>query len=133
MGDDDYIYLEDANSERGMEFALLANRMCIHALGDPVKKSTTYSRILKSLEGDERIPFVSKSGQDDQGNDVLFNLWKDAKVCRLTKDTVGEPLERGLIFLCFALLAASEGGVAEDNVGIVRNECTEMDYRSGSR
>ena len=71
MGDDDYIYLEDANSERGMEFALLANRMCIHALGDPVKKSTTYSRILKSLEGDERIPFVSKSGQDDQGNDGL--------------------------------------------------------------
>jgi prolyl oligopeptidase PreP (S9A serine peptidase family) len=80
MADDPYLYLEDSNSEKGMEFALLANRMCLRALGDPMKNSATYSRILKSLERDDRIPFVSKVGKDENGNDLLFNLWKDSKV-----------------------------------------------------
>lgn len=80
---DPYVDLEDADSEKALEFVLAANKMCLNALGDPVtSNSTLYSRILKSLESDERIPFVSKIGKDEAGNDILFNLWKDSQVSR---------------------------------------------------
>lgn len=80
MAFDPYVDLEDANSRKGMEFALTANKMCLKALGDPMTESTIYSRILKSLESDDRIPVVSKLGTDEDGNEILYNLWKDTKV-----------------------------------------------------
>eukprot|EP00934_Nitzschia_sp_Nitz4_P006957 Nitzschia sp. Nitz4//scaffold121_size67750//38071//40463//NITZ4_006071-RA/size67750-augustus-gene-0.123-mRNA-1//1//CDS//3329534360//6947//frame0 len=77
---DPYVDLEDLESEASLSFAKIANRMCLKALGDPTTSSTSeYSRILKSLESDERIPFVSKMGKDVNGKDVLYNLWKDSK------------------------------------------------------
>jgi prolyl oligopeptidase PreP (S9A serine peptidase family) len=79
--DDPYVDLEEAESDKAMEFALMANKMCLKALGDPTtSNSTQYSRILSSLESDERIPFVSKMGKDSNGDDMLYNLWKDTKV-----------------------------------------------------
>lgn len=82
--DDPYINLEEAEGGKAIEFAMAANKMCLRALGDPTtsNSSTRYSRILRSLESDQRIPFVSKMGKDDNGNDALYNLWKDTKVCR---------------------------------------------------
>jgi prolyl oligopeptidase PreP (S9A serine peptidase family) len=81
--DDPYVYLEEAEGDKAIEFALSANKMCLRALGDPTAStSSRYSRILSSLESDERIPFVSKMGKDNNGNDVLYNLWKDSKVGR---------------------------------------------------
>lgn len=78
---DPYANLEEADGDSAIEFALAANKMCLRALGDPTKSSSSeYSRILSSLESDERIPFVSKMGKDKDGNDVLYNLWKDTKV-----------------------------------------------------
>ncbi len=79
--DDPNVDLEDADGERALEFVLTANKMCLKALGDPTTSNAKlYSRILNSLESDERIPFVSKFGKDGDGNDVLYNLWKDSKV-----------------------------------------------------
>lgn len=81
MQDDPYVSLEDTESDSAIEFVLGANKFSIDALGDPTKSETSqYSRILKALESDERIPFVSKMGKDSAGNDEVYNLWKDSKV-----------------------------------------------------
>ena len=81
LRDDPYRSLEDVDSEESMDFVQLANKYCLKALGDPTKSKTdSYSKILKVLESDERIPFVSKMGKDDSGSDLLYNLWKDSKV-----------------------------------------------------
>jgi len=79
--EDLYTDLEEADGQKAVEFALAANKMCLKALGDPTKSSSSqYSRILNSLESDERIPFVSKVGKDKDGSDIVYNLWKDSKV-----------------------------------------------------
>jgi prolyl oligopeptidase PreP (S9A serine peptidase family) len=79
--EDPFQDLEDVGSPSSKSFVNFANEMCMKAHGDPTKSSTlTYSKILKHLEADERIPLVSKMGKDEKGKDVLFNLWKDAKV-----------------------------------------------------
>ena len=81
LTNDPYSYLEDIDGDKAINFVLAANKMCLQALGDPTTtNSTMYSRIVKSLESDERIPFVSKIGKDAAGNDVLYNLWKDSTV-----------------------------------------------------
>ena len=81
--EDPYVNLEDAEGAKGIEFAKAANQMCLKALGDPTESSSSrYSRILRALESDERIPFVSKMGTDSNGDHVLYNLWKDPKVGR---------------------------------------------------
>jgi prolyl oligopeptidase len=80
--DDPYVSLEDVESEESLDFAIAANQMCMKAHGDPAKSKTScYAKILEVLESDERIPFVSKMGKDKAGNDLLYNLWKDSKVC----------------------------------------------------
>ena len=96
LKDDPYIGLEDIDGSTGGEtggsslnFAMAASEACLTALGDPMKTDTgSYKRILNVLEGTSpqgdqggRIPFVSKMGTDIKGNDVLYNLWKDSKVC----------------------------------------------------
>ena len=78
-GDAAYIGLEDMENEATRKFVKEANKFCILAVKDPTK-SKRYSDILKVLEADERIPFVTKMGTDANGNEELYNLWKDAKV-----------------------------------------------------
>lgn len=81
LTNDPYNYLEETDGDKAIDFVLAANKMCLQALGDPTTASSAlYSRILNSLESDERIPFVSKIGKDAAGNDVLYNLWKDSTV-----------------------------------------------------
>ena len=80
MTSDPYIFLEEVESEESLKFAREANDACLKALGDPTKSETgTYDRILQVLESDDRIPYASKYGRDDDDNEVLFNFWKDSK------------------------------------------------------
>lgn len=79
--DDPYIFLEEVESEESLQFARDANDACLKALGDPTKSETgTYDRVLEVLESDDRIPYVSKYGRDNDDNEVLYNFWKDSKV-----------------------------------------------------
>jgi len=79
-GDDPYVWLEEVESERSLEFAKSSNAKCLEALGDPTKSGTgTYERVLAILESDDRIPHVRKYGRDEDGEEVLFNFWKDGK------------------------------------------------------
>jgi prolyl oligopeptidase PreP (S9A serine peptidase family) len=75
--DDPYLYLEDRGSYRVHDFVSKANQMSLGALGDPTT-GPTYEKILNSLRSDERIPFVSKMGTDDNGEAILYNFWKDS-------------------------------------------------------
>ncbi len=78
--DDPYSWLEQVESEESLQFAKDANEACLNALGDPTKSDTgTYDRVLSVLESDDRIPYVSKYGWDDDGNQVLVNFWQDSK------------------------------------------------------
>lgn len=83
-GDDDahdpYIALEKDN-EATQRFVKQANKFCLMALGDPTL-SPRYKRILDLLESDddERIPFVTKMGTTKDGDEELYNLWKDSNV-----------------------------------------------------
>ena len=76
---DPYIWLEDVESERALDFAKASNEACLAALGDPTE-SSTYDRILNVLESNDRIPSVSQFGHDEEtGEAILFNFWKDSK------------------------------------------------------
>ena len=86
--DDPFQDLEDIGSSSSKSFVKFANSMCMRAHGDPRKaaeSSSTYSRLLKYLESDERIPLVTQMGRississSDDGS-ILYNLWKDDKV-----------------------------------------------------
>ena len=80
-GEDPYLYLEDVESEESLNFAKMANNKCLEVLGDPKTSSTkTYEEVLAVLESDDRIPYVRKYGTNDEGDDILFNIWKDGKV-----------------------------------------------------
>lgn len=78
--DDPYIWLEEVESEQSLQFAKDSNAKCLEQLGDPKTSDTgTYQKVLDVLESDERIAYVSKYGTDDDGQSIMFNLWKDAK------------------------------------------------------
>lgn len=81
--DDHYRFLEDRESDEARNFAHAANQACLSVLGDPsTSKKSTYPKILEVLEADDRIPFVSKMGTDESGQDLLYNFWRDAsEVC----------------------------------------------------
>jgi len=77
--EDPYLYLEEVESERSLEFAKDANQKCLATLGDPTS-SQTYANVLKILTSDDRIPHVSHYGYSDHdGDSILMNLWKDSK------------------------------------------------------
>lgn len=78
--DDPYIGLEQ-DSEATKRFVNEANKFCLTALEDPTL-SPRYERILRLLESDERIPFVTKMGCTIDGDDELYNLWRDSTVRR---------------------------------------------------
>ncbi|EEC47531.1 predicted protein [Phaeodactylum tricornutum CCAP 1055/1] len=78
--EDPYLWLEDVESKESLDFAKAANDDCLSKLGHPETSSTgSYGKILSVLESDDRIPFVSQYGKDEQGNPILFNFWKDSK------------------------------------------------------
>ena len=75
---DPYSYLEEVESEESLNFARNANDNCLSTLGDPSKKeSSSYKRILNVLESKDRIPYVTKLGENESGDDVVYNFWKD--------------------------------------------------------
>jgi hypothetical protein len=76
--DDPYVGLEQ-DSCATKRFVKEANKFCLMSLEDPIL-SPRYQRILKILESDERIPYVSKMGSTENGDDELYNLWRDSKV-----------------------------------------------------
>jgi prolyl oligopeptidase len=76
--EDPYLWLEDVEAPECLEFAKKANDKCLQALGDPKEaSSSSYQKILEVLESKDRIPHVTNYGFDDDGNRILFNLWKD--------------------------------------------------------
>lgn len=75
--EDPYIWLEDVESEKSLAFAKSSNEACLKALGDP-KEGPTYDRVLAVLESKDRIPYASKLGSNDKGEELLFNFWKDS-------------------------------------------------------
>lgn len=78
--DDPYLWLEQVESEESLNFAKEANERCLSQLGDPTTSSTgTYQKVLNILESDDRIAYVTKYGINDQGEPLLYNLWKDSK------------------------------------------------------
>lgn len=80
--EDPYLYLEEVESPESLTFATQANEQCLTALGDP-SETETYKRVLAALTSEERIPHVTMMGCED-GEMILFNFWKDAKVRKLT-------------------------------------------------
>ena len=81
LAEDPYLFLEEVESEESLQFARDSNDACLGALGDPTKSDTgTYDRVLTTLESDDRIPHVSQYGRTEDGDDILFNFWKDKKV-----------------------------------------------------
>ena len=73
---DPYLWLEEVESDESLAFARESNAKCMEALGDPTA-SPTYSRILNVLESDDRIPYVTSYGVNDEGEHILYNFWKD--------------------------------------------------------
>jgi len=80
LEEDAYTWLEEVESEESLNFAKAANEKCLEALGDPVKSGTgTYDKVLAVLESDDRIPHAGKYGNDDDGEEIMVNFWKDSK------------------------------------------------------
>jgi prolyl oligopeptidase len=75
--EDPYIWLEDVEAEKSLDFAKEANEKCLKALGDP-KEGSSYQRILDVLESKDRIPHAFSHGTDKDGNCIVLNFWKDA-------------------------------------------------------
>jgi len=75
--DDKFNYLEDVESEESLNFAKASNEKCLEALGDPTT-SETYDRVLACLESDDRIPYAGKMGLNLDGEEIVFNFWKDS-------------------------------------------------------
>lgn len=131
--DDHYLFLEDRESDEARNFAHAANQACLSVLGDPsTSKKSTYPKILEVLEADDRIPFVSKMGTDESGQDLLYNFWRDAsEVCVIfcywksfcfffwvCLHCFPKPnlLFHFIVFFCFCFVfSASERSLANDN------------------
>eukprot|EP00978_Attheya_sp_CCMP212_P037358 scaffold175408_cov62-Attheya_sp.AAC.2 len=77
--EDPYLYLEEVESEESLQFANNANAACLQQLGDPMLSGTgTYDSLLGVLESDDRIPHVGKFGQTEDGEEIMFNFWRDS-------------------------------------------------------
>jgi hypothetical protein len=103
--EDPYLYLEEVESPESLAFATEANEKCLAALGDP-SQTDTYQRVLAALTSDDRIPHVSMMGYQD-GEMILFNFWRDAKVRYDLKNGHMIMLHSGIkikgLYLCFSL------------------------------
>lgn len=78
--EDPYLWLEEVESEESLNFAKDANAKCLEELGDPKTSGTgTYDKVLSVLESNDRIAYARKYGNDENGEPIMFNLWKDSK------------------------------------------------------
>jgi prolyl oligopeptidase len=80
--EDPYLWLEEVESERSLDFAKASNEECLAALGNPETSGTkTYQQVLSVLESDDRIPHVTQFGHhdDDANSPILVNFWKDSQ------------------------------------------------------
>ena len=67
-GDDEYVWLEEVEGERALEWATRMNSQ----LGYDPKSSPLYQRLLDVYDSKDKIPYVGK-----QGKDAFYNFWKD--------------------------------------------------------
>ena len=81
---DAYRYLEDVDSEESLKFAKEQNEKCLEMLGDP-EKSDIYSKVLKVLQNNDRIPYVTAYGMTMSSSTasaedkLMYNFWRDEK------------------------------------------------------
>jgi prolyl oligopeptidase len=71
--DDPYVWLEDVTGDRAMAWVRARNAESAKELESGGNFATLQADILKILDSDARIPYVSKSGA------YYYNLWRDAK------------------------------------------------------
>ncbi|RYX98387.1 MAG: S9 family peptidase, partial [Bradyrhizobiaceae bacterium] len=70
--DDPYLWLEDIEGDKAVGWVDAQNARTDGFLVDE-SYQRDFDAVLKILDADDRIPFVSKSG------DHLYNFWKDAQ------------------------------------------------------
>lgn len=72
LDDDPYLWLEDVEGKRSLEFAQAQNARTMAALGARPEFSGIRDQVRNVLDSRERIPFVTQLG------DHLYNFWRDA-------------------------------------------------------
>src|SRR5579864_5793210 len=71
--DDPHLWLEDVTGEKALEWVKGRNAESTAELTETDAFRSLNERLLKILDSDARIPFVSKAG------DFYYNFWRDAK------------------------------------------------------
>ena len=71
--DDPYLWLEDVTGDKAMAWVRARNAESAKELETGESFKTLQADILKILDSDDRIPYVSKSGA------YYYNFWRDAK------------------------------------------------------
>jgi prolyl oligopeptidase len=71
--DDPHLWLEEVTGEKQLEWVKARNAESVAELTETDLFKDLNQRILKILDSDARIPFVSKAG------DYYYNFWRDAK------------------------------------------------------
>lgn len=69
--EDPYLWLEEVTGEKALDWVRKQNRTTQDHFESSEEFSTLQDDLLKILDSDERIPFVSKSG------DYFYNFWRD--------------------------------------------------------
>ncbi|MCK5004902.1 MAG: S9 family peptidase, partial [Candidatus Aminicenantes bacterium] len=70
--DDPYLWLEDVQGEKSLEWAKARNAESIKVLESVPGFKNAYKSILEILDSDKKIPYAKKYGK------YLYNFWKDA-------------------------------------------------------
>jgi prolyl oligopeptidase len=68
---DPYLWLEEVEGEKALEWVRAQNQVSQKELGGLPNFETLYQRILTILDSDEKIPYISKQGQ------WYYNFWQD--------------------------------------------------------
>lgn len=71
--EDPYLWLEEVEGELALEWVEKRNKMATEALSKTADFGLLQTRILKILDSDDKIPYVSKRGEH------LYNFWRDAE------------------------------------------------------
>ena len=104
---DPYVWLEDVIGEKSMEWVRARNAESAKELEAGESFKTLQAEILKILDSDDRIPYVSKSGA------YYYNFWRDAKNPRgiwrrTTLDEYRKPIPKWETVLDVDALGAAE-------------------------
>ena len=70
--DDPYLWLEDVQGERALDWVRARNAHSRAALEKHPRFEAMRSRILEVLDSRDKIPYVARRG------DALYNFWQDA-------------------------------------------------------